>query len=208
MIKFALGGLAAAGVAAFAIPAIAQAPAPAPHGAAGHHRMHGAMGDKSYTRAEVSARVAEHFAKLDVNRDGFVTRAEADAARETVHKQMGERRAERRDNRFERIDTNNDGTISRGEWDQAGANRTAIGMGEAGRTGQVVRRMMVHRLGALGGRMFEQADGNRDGRVSLAEAQGAALQHFDRMDANRDGQLTPDERRVIRREIVSERRPG
>ena len=36
---------------------------------------------KVHTRAEVQAKVAEHFAKLDTNRDGSVTKAEADAAR-------------------------------------------------------------------------------------------------------------------------------
>ena len=42
--------------------------------------------------------------------------------------------------------------------------------------------------------MFEMADANKDGRVSLAEAQAAALQHFDMVDANRDGRISPEER--------------
>ena len=43
----------------------------------------------------------------------------------------------------------------------------------------------------MGGRMFETADANKDGSVSLQEATDAALQHFDMADANRDGQITP-----------------
>ena len=38
-----------------------------------------------------------------------------------------------------------------------------------------------------------------DGRVTLQEAQAAALRHFDMADANRDGQITPDERRQMHR---------
>jgi Ca2+-binding EF-hand superfamily protein len=43
--------------------------------------------------------------------------------------------------------------------------------------------------------MFAAADLNKDGKVSLAEMQQTALQHFDRADANHDGKLTPDERK-------------
>jgi Ca2+-binding EF-hand superfamily protein len=46
----------------------------------------------------------------------------------------------------------------------------------------------------LGGRMFELADANRDGRVSLQEATVAAYQRFDMADLNRDGRLTREER--------------
>jgi hypothetical protein len=59
----------------------------------------------------------------------------------------------------------------------------------------------------FGGRMFDMADGNRDGRVTLAEAQAAALAHFDRADTNRDGRITPDEHRNIRMMRI-ERRQG
>jgi len=45
------------------------------------------------------------------------------------------------------------------------------------------------------GAMFGMADANKDGRVSLAEMQQTALQHFDRADLNHDGKVTPEERR-------------
>jgi len=44
-------------------------------------------------------------------------------------------------------------------------------------------------------RMFDLADMDKDGRVSLKEAEAAALQQFDAADLNHDGVLTPDERR-------------
>jgi hypothetical protein len=72
----------------------------------------------------------------------------------------------------------------------------------------------MHRVGKrglrghFGGRMFELADTNNDQRVSLQEAQAAALRHFDMADTNRDGRVTPDERRQMRHQMISERRPG
>jgi hypothetical protein len=54
--------------------------------------------------------------------------------------------------------------------------------------------------------MFEMADGNRDGRVTLQEAQAAALRHFDMADVNRDGQVTPDERKQMRQRMRAEHR--
>ncbi|MEO6113277.1 MAG: hypothetical protein ABIP07_02350, partial [Sphingomicrobium sp.] len=46
--------------------------------------------------------------------------------------------------------------------------------------------------------MIVMADTNKDGRITLAEAEAMALQHFDKMDANRDGKVTPEERRAGR----------
>jgi hypothetical protein len=56
-------------------------------------------------------------------------------------------------------------------------------------------------MGGFGGHMFEMADANKDGRVSLQEAQAAALQHFDKADANRDGRITPEERRQMHQQM-------
>jgi Ca2+-binding EF-hand superfamily protein len=54
--------------------------------------------------------------------------------------------------------------------------------------------------------MFEMADANRDGRVTLQEAQAAALRHFDMADVNHDGQITPDERKQMRQRMHAEPR--
>ena len=154
------------------------------------------MAQKVHTRAEVQAKVAEHFARADANRDGAVTKAEADAAAQAFRSQRAERAKERRDERgertFEALDSNRDGSISRSEWDagQAQREQRIANRGERG-----PKRAGLHRgMGGLGGHMFEMADGNRDGRVTLQEAQAAALKHFDMVDANHDGQITPEER--------------
>jgi hypothetical protein len=54
--------------------------------------------------------------------------------------------------------------------------------------------------------MFETMDTNKDGRVSQAEAQAVALQHFDRADLNHDGQLTPQERQQSRQLLRGQRK--
>jgi hypothetical protein len=55
----------------------------------------------------------------------------------------------------------------------------------------------MHRMGmgGMGAHLFEMADANHDGRVSLQEAETLALRHFDHADLNHDGKITPDERR-------------
>ena len=62
--------------------------------------------------------------------------------------------------------------------------------------------------GQFGGHLLEMADANHDGRVSLAEAQAAALAHFDKADLNHDGKITPDERQQGRQVMRIERRQG
>ena len=56
--------------------------------------------------------------------------------------------------------------------------------------------------------MFEMADANKDGRVTLQEAQTAALQHFDMVDTNRDGQITPEERMQMHQRIRAAHKQG
>ena len=197
MKKLLIGG-AAMLVSAAAIAQVAPTPAPAPQ----------AKAAKVHTRAEVQAKVAEHFARVDTNRDGSVTKAEADAARTAVRAKFTERREDRREQAFERIDSNRDGAISRAEWDaQAAQRQQRIASldrdGDGRRDG---RRFHGGGMHSLGGHMFEMADANKDGRVTLQEAQAAALRHFDMADANRDGQITPDERRQVRERMRSQHR--
>ena len=169
---------------------------------------------KVHTRADVQAKIAQHFAKLDTNRDGSLTKAEADAARQALRGERGERRAERREDRrenaFARMDTDRNGSISRVEWDAASAQRAQRVAardrnGDGRRDGRKFGRLGGG-MGGFGGHMFEMADGNRDGRVTLQEAQAAALRHFDMADVNRDGQITPDERKQMRQRMRAEHR--
>lgn len=163
--------------------------------------MHGPRAMQAHTRAQVADHVRAMFARLDTNRDGYVTQPEMQAVRAqhqaTRQAKVGERRAKA----FERIDANRDGAISRGEWDAMTAQhaqRMAANGGEHGLGG--MRHMRMAGMG-FGGRMFSMADADRDGRVSIAEAQAAALAHFDRADLNRDGSLTPEERRQARQQM-------
>lgn len=148
------------------------------------------------TRDQAVAKVRDHFAKMDGNRDGFVAGDEMQAMRGKhggMKRQMGERRARGGDRMaarnpaaaFDRLDANRDGMISRDEFGKAREMRSERKMNRMGGR-------------ALGGRMMRMADLDKDGRVSLQEATNSALQRFDRVDINRDGQVTPDERRQNR----------
>jgi len=219
MKKALLAGVAAAAFAATA-PSIAQnAPAAAP--AALTPAPHGMMA-REQTRDEVVAMVREHFAKLDTNRDGFVVKAEADAARDQMKAKFAEHRAERKEHRqertelrrehtFERIDSNNDGSISRAEFDSAHAQHDAqmAHRGPEGAPrGRMLHGMMKGGMAGMHGQMFEMADLNKDGRVSLQEAQDAAVRHFDMADTNKDGRITREERIERHKQMRVERRPG
>lgn len=187
------------------------------------------MAERGSTRAEVVGKVREHFAQMDANKDGFLTKEEADAGRKLfkdgIRQRLGERgeqRMERRDpaQAFDRLDTNRDGSISRDEFarghEQRIERRMVIKEGQAapgapGVTpppGAPHHGMRMDRMPGmmLGGRMFEMADANKDGRVSLQEATDSAVRHFDMADANRDGRITPDERRQIRQQFIEKRR--
>lgn len=171
--------------------------------------------ERIQTRADVQAKVTEHFARVDANHDGSITKVEADAAMQAFHSKFAEhakdRRDDRRDNVFERLDTNRDGAVSRSEWDAGAAQREQrIASRDRNGDGRPDVRGIGHGgmrdMGSFGGRMFEMADANKDGRVTLQEAQAAALQHFDMADANRDGQITPDERRQLHERMRAQHR--
>jgi Ca2+-binding EF-hand superfamily protein len=214
-----LGGAAAAAFVAI-VPAIAQ-PAPPPPGVAEGttvaprletriHRM-----PKAETRNDAVAHAREMFGKLDTNRDGYVTKAEAEAAHQAMAGAMHEKFAKRladgnfphldRGAMFDKLDSNKDGSITRQEFMAAqprDKERHVMVMrdGDApvavdgGPGEQHVKIMRTHGVRGMHERMFEHADANRDGRVSLEEMTNAAIQHFDAADANHDGTLTPEER--------------
>ncbi len=222
--KNLLIGAAVAAIAAAAVAQAPTAPQPAPH--ANHHGM---MMDQVQTRDQVVAMAREHFARMDANRDGFITEDEMKGmrgARAGKSGQWNERKGKRFAMRegamadptaaFDRLDANKDGMISRDEFAKAremriersvemrGAAPQAEGRRGEGRGG---RHMM--RMGGMGGHgaMMKMADANNDGKVSLAEMQTAAVRHFDMMDTNRDGKLTPEERRGAMQKMHEMRAP-
>jgi Ca2+-binding EF-hand superfamily protein len=138
------------------------------------------------------------FARFDLNHDGFITKDEIASAKSQFAARMEQRRAEgaaKRASMFDRIDTNHDGVISRDEFAAAPAG---------GRFGAHMAGM--HR--GFGQAMFDMADTNKDARVSLAEAQQLALQHFDRADLNHDGVVSPEERKQAHQLMRAQRHPA
>ncbi|MGH6706463.1 MAG: EF-hand domain-containing protein [Sphingomicrobium sp.] len=173
------------------------------------------MADGVMTRTEVVEKVRNHFSRFDADKDGSITTAEIGARH---GKMVGRRMAEggqphvmvrehaMRDPNaaFDRLDTNKDGAISRDEFAKGREMRTEKRIvrrekiREAHKDGKL-GAMRMHRLGGTGGaRMIVMADTDKDGRITLSEAETMALQHFDRMDSNRDGQVTREERRAGR----------
>lgn len=153
------------------------------------------MGPGGAPRAMGDANAA--FDRLDANRDGKITRDEFGKAREI--------RIEKR--------VMVDGQPRHGGEHGMHAMPGAPGAGihaSPGAPGERREVRIVRRGGGGGmmGAMFQGADANRDGRVSLSEATGAALQHFDMMDTNRDGRVTPEERAAGRAHMMQMRKAG
>ncbi|KQX25487.1 MULTISPECIES: EF-hand domain-containing protein [unclassified Sphingomonas] len=150
------------------------------------------------TRAEVQAKVAERFKRADANGDGFVTKAEADAARAKMREAFAEKRQERKGERFAMLDKDGNGSLSKDEYLAPPPPRAGKEAGRPGRDGKHGRPgwgRMHHGGGmAMMGHWFDRADANKDGKVSLAEAQAAPLAMFDRVDTNKDGTISPEER--------------
>jgi Ca2+-binding EF-hand superfamily protein len=187
--------LGAAVAALFAVPAAAQkqgAPATGPGPGA------------AFDRSQIEARIAERFQRVDANRDGFVTREEAEGVRTAMRAQRQERRGERRAALFARLDADRNGVISREEFERpqprAGAERVDRRAERGERRGQRSANRRARMGGGFGGEAFARLDSNGDGRISLAEATGARLQRFDRVDANRDGRISREEVQAARAE--------
>ena len=169
------------------------------------------MQDHVMTRAEVVAMVRDHFGRMDTDRDGAITTAEATEAHGKLREVRKAHRIERRLKRdpnaaFDRLDADKNGSISREEFAKAREDRLErrIVIHEERKDGQAAGEpkagaFRMHRAGGgFGGRMIIMADTDKDGRITLAEAETMALQHFDQMDSNKDGQVTREERRAGR----------
>ena len=177
--------------------------------------------DHDMTRAEVADHVGKMFAKLDTNHDGFITKDEIEAMHAKmmaamdkggdIQKHMAEHGIMMGDRGavFDKLDTNHDGNISRQEFTagkpQMRTEQVIVMRDGAGAPGAMPpmegmdgMKMHMRHMGGMGmgmgGHLLEMADANHDGKVSLAEAQTAALAHFDKADLNHDGKITPDER--------------
>jgi EF hand len=124
-------------------------------------------------RAQMEAQIRANFARMDLNKDGAVTRQESAAARDTAL-------IARMNAAFNAMDGDKNGSISRAEF--VATNRNAISRATGGKP--------------MPDREFDGADANKDGRVTVDESLMAPLRQFDAADANRDGVLSPAERQV------------
>ena len=191
----------------------AQADAPPAADTTGHHMQ------QPKTRAEVEARVKERFAALDVNKDGFITPDEMrhHGMRPGGPDHKGPGRADpkdRADRMFAMMDTDKNGEISKAEFEAFHAAHPGGRFGHDGPGGgeRFARWggprhggmwMMHMRREMMARRMFEREDANHDGKVSLAEAEKAALDRFDKIDTNHDGVISDAERDTARQQMAA-----
>ena len=210
-----LGGSAL--LSALAIPAIALAA--------------GAMGmgpDATMQRADVETMVKEHFAKADLNKDGAITREEIQTRRTQMHAERMDQRFKQMDSNNDgsvsraEFDAAHQARMGDGpgmgphhgmDGKPGGPGPMGGGMGPGpmgagpmgpdsmmqGEPGYHMRG--YHKMGHMGGRMFERADANKDGKVTLTEATTTALAHFDEVDTNKDKTVTPEERHAFHQKM-------
>lgn len=159
-------------------------------------KMGGAMAERFPGHRMAMPDRARIFDKLDTNHDGVISRQEFMAAKTELH--------ERRTMVIER--------------DASAAASPPAANPVPGQPDMMMRMHAMHRMEGhdmeghgmamhagmhFGGHLFEMADVNHDGRISLQEAEAAALAQFDKADLNHDGKITPEEREqahALRRE--------
>ena len=232
MKAFVFGGTLVAALFTTA-PAFAQAASPASLTTPAPHARRSFF-TSNQNRSDVAAHVERLFKKLDLNHDGFITRDEVASSQSQFADRIAKSAPKRAARMFDRLDTNHDGQITESEAQAArSARRSASGKqpkpsrhasslvarADANKDGIVTRaefdsatasgKIKMRRANMRGSaivRLFDIADSGKNGRVSLAEAQQAALQQFDAADLNHDGVLTPDERRQASKADRAKRR--
>lgn len=187
------------------------------------------MIDRSEAEARNAARRADRqarrFARMDTNDDGEISIAERDTLRSGRRGSLRDRmivenrnmrgqvtpemqaqlqpgspqtdssadrpnaanRAERRNAAWAAADADSNGALSRSEYDSMANTRH-------------------QRRAARGSRLFDRADTNDDGLLSLEEISAGPLAMFERADADNDGLVTRAERRAARRAMREQRR--
>ncbi|GAB2888704.1 hypothetical protein GCM10027046_16430 [Uliginosibacterium flavum] len=154
------------------------------------------------TATQPQGHALERFQAADANKDGFLTKEEADKGMPGMA------------SRFAAIDTNQDGKLTSDEFQamrgnmrgkgrpqgagpQAASSGPLQGMGPGSRMGGGSSGMQRTGMRAQGG-LCINADTDKDGFVSRAEAEKLnrpnALSRFDALDTNKDGKLSTEER--------------
>jgi len=157
-------------------------------GAAGNTAARPAYAEPA-KRVRIPRGQGERLRRADLDRDGYLSRAEAQNA--APHLAIN----------FDAIDANRDGKLSAQEIRSFGRSRAATRM--AGRSVARAPGVATARTDAV----FFAADADGDGQLSRAEAELAlprVASKFERMDADRDGRLSIDEFRawIARRNVA------
>lgn len=150
--------LAGAALAATAIPATAFAQAPA----------QAQQAPQSQTRATFTQNVDATFNIVDANKDGFVTRAEIEAAQTKQLQELKARQQAELSAEFKKLDTNKDNQLSMAEFNAGAAPLPATAPDAP----------------------IAHLDTNKDGKISRDEYRAPKLADFDKADKNHDGTLT------------------
>jgi Ca2+-binding EF-hand superfamily protein len=116
------------------------------------------------------------FANLDTNHDGFITKAELDAAEVRTVQQLTAARNQRLREEFTRLDTNKDGKLSFEEFIAAAP--------------PFHPRQSPDQL-------VQQYDANHDGKISTDEFRAPEIAKFSKFDLNHDGMVTPEEAQKV-----------
>jgi len=191
--------LLAATAALVAVPALAQM-----------NQGAGAAQRGPITRAAMQAQVARQFAMTDANRDGFVTKVEAEARMAAMGPRRQARPAKSNSDHFAELDRDRNGSISRAEFDahhaNAKENRAERRESRMERRADRMEHREIRGTGLrINARQFERFDANKDGLLSLAAAQVRPLARFTAADGNRDGTVTIEERRASRQKLRADR---
>ena len=125
------------------------------------------------TKAGMDAQIRANFTRLDVNKDGFVDKAESDRAISANVTARQTRFRQGREKQFVAFDTNKDGSISRDEFLAVGAP-----------TAPTQNAFMTN------------YDIDKNGRVALAEALAKATNGFELVDTDKNGTISPAEARA------------
>jgi len=158
--------------------------------------------DGKLTADELPAERREFVLRADANKDGAVTFDEF-AARP---RQFLVRRIEAE---FKALDADGDGKLTKAEVDAARGKPMLLLLADANKGGAVTKHELAKtfagpggaaRGDAVGDRVFEALDADKDGKISAAEWQVSGERRFARLDRNKDGAVTADE--------ISRRREG
>lgn len=153
---------------------------------------------QTVTRAEVQARMAAAFAKLDTNHDGFISKDELSTI-EAQRQQKAQQRAQAFDPSkiFDRMDANHDGKITVAEVNALRAKRAqAKGAQAAPAQSTGFKGLMAvadtNKDGVLTRAEFETMGQQLKGRMEKASVArgGMATRMFDMEDTNKDGKVT------------------